>query len=310
MWLVLAASPALAGDCADYSLDALLDDVGRVESRLAAARSTAEASTELRDRLPCLGERLPAVLAPRVLRAVGAGLHEIGAEAAQGWLAAAAHLAPGLRFGADEAPGREALLAAWDAAALAVAAALPRAVDDHALAPGDHWLDGVALVEPAALPGVPHIYQFRPPEGVLHTSVVDGPRFPEQALVLTGASEVPRGVAGPSPRDGPILVPPPADPIAPVEVRPERWPTERVAVVATGAGVLAAAGVVYGLSARSQSRFFEADTRELIDRRRAATNRLAAGATGLASLGASLVGFGVLFYLVDGEPRPTLDLRF
>jgi hypothetical protein len=94
------------------------------------------------------------------------------------------------------------------------------------------------------------------------------------------------------------------------EIKPKQWPASRVFFVAAGGASLAASGALYGLSAVERSKFESAGTAADLDAHSAATNRYVIGSGVAGAAGVGMLGFGVLFFVVDGDPRPTLDIRF
>ena len=116
VWL-LAQLAAAQGTCAQpYPLDSLLDDIGEVESGLASGDDAiaGEAATRMRTRVVCLEVAVPAVMGPRVLRAIGAGLLVRQHVEALGWLEAAAAADPEHRYTLETLTQTHPLFAAWN----------------------------------------------------------------------------------------------------------------------------------------------------------------------------------------------------
>lgn len=306
---LVAALPSVAGaaDCeAPYDFDTLLNDLGAAEAGLRAMDYAAamKSATAMRDGLPCLDQVAPIIVVPRALRAIAAGLYVGGEpEEAAKWFRTAAALDPGFDYGAQDLPPNHPIVRAWKAAKADPAGAPEPA--DITLGEGSHWLDGKPLETPAAAPGAMHVYQYQTDR--VRTWVIEGPAFPREA---TGWVPEPPPVAVVTQQAAP-----PTSPVAPVvpppvEIGPRRWPAERVALVGGGVVALAGSGVLYALSADARGRFDTANSVTELDRWRGQTNAYAIGSGAALVAGASALGVGALFFLVDGDPRPTLDLRF
>lgn len=298
---------AQAGTCeSPYDFDTLLNDLGAAEAGLramdyAAAMQSAQA---MRDGLPCLDQVLPIIIAPRALRAIAAGLYVGGEpEEAARWFRSALELDPGFDYAKQGLPTNHPIVRAWgsvrsEAAQEAVVA------EDLELGEGKHWLDGKPLETPAATPEAMHVYQYQ--TDAVRTWVIEGNAFPREA---TGWLPEPE----PAPITAVVLesgqptlpsLPPPS------EIRARAWPTERVALVGGGIAALAGSGVLYALSADARGRFDSANTQSDLDHWRSQTNAYAVGSGATFVAGASALGLGALFFLIDGDPRPSLDLRF
>lgn len=303
---LVAALPswAEAAECeAPYDFDTLLNDLGAAEAGLRAMDYAAAmtSATAMRDGLPCLDQVAPIIVVPRALRAIAAGLYVGGEpEEAAKWFRTAAALDPKFDYGAQDLPANHPIVRAWKAAKADPAGA-PEAAD-ITLGEGTHWLDGKPLEAPAAAPGAMHVYQYQTDR--VRTWVIEGPAFPREA---TGWQPAPPPVAVVTQQavepTTPALPPP-------VQVGPRKWPAERVALVGGGLAALAGSGVLYALSADARGHFDAASSVPELERWRNQTNAYAVGSGATLVAGASALGFGVLFFMVDGDPRPTLDLRF
>ena len=296
---------ASAADCSQpYALDHLLDDVGVVESALRSGNGaqTAEAAVRLRAGLPCMDAPLPQVVAARSIRAMAAGLLVTDyADEALNWLVTAATLDLGYRFDLESLREDDAMFGTWDAV-VASASGLDAAVlEGRAFTSGSHWLNGRRITTPTAIPGVPHLYQHEQ-DGELHGAFIRGTDFPEDVLTAAPLTLDP----------APVAVAPPLGAYSQgvTLIEPSPWPAERVALVAGGSAGLAGSAVLYALSTGTASRFSSSTTRVEMDRYRSSTNRLAVASGSAFGLGLGALGFGALFFIIDGDPRPTLDIRF
>lgn len=295
-WLWAGLGFAGAAEPCESSLDQLLDEVGRVESALESSEPelASGAALRLRASLPCLDERLPALAAPRLYRAIGAGLLMQRHPESLGWLRTAAVHDPGFRYSIDLVPEGSPVFSAWQQARESVAGLEPEPMPHRVFGPGVHWLDGHALVTPVAVPGVPHVYQHEAGGGApIDTELIWGPDFPDAHVLLQGVSDAPHVVL-----DG--STPTVASPVVsgPEVYRPPNKRSARAAVLVSGGTLLVGSGVLVGLSVAHRE-----NAPRIADR--LAIGAGATGATGLLTL-----GIGMLLTQVDDDPRPTLDVRF
>jgi len=212
------------------------------------------------------------------------------------WLRTAAALDPEYDYVANEVAEDHPVISGWKLARLEVMEAEPPVPLDRALGEGEHYLDGALIETAVAAADQRHVYQQTGDE--LRTWLIDGDAFPEEAFGT---------VVAPDP-----VAPEPTDPVidGPVVVKSNNWPAQRVAVLGAGVASLGASAAMYGLASSSRSQFDTASTVADLDRHRASTNRYVIGSGIAGAAGAGLVGFGVLFFVVDGDPRPTLDFHF
>ncbi len=299
-----------------YPLDVLLDDMGEVESGLASGTHglAGGAATRMRTRIVCVEEPLPAIIGARTLRAIGAGLLVRQHVEALGWLESAAAADPEYRYTLENLAELHPLFPAWGTVLDRASLAQPELRENRELAPGEHWLDGMPLTEPVAHPNVPHVYQHRAAEGrPLRTEIMVGTEFPSGALVVRegrrAVVDTTRGKDRAEPEDVPAPLAPGSG-VDVVVVRPKAWPSERVALVSGGLSAIAGSALLYALSTQTEANFLASTNTRDIDRYRGATNRLAVGSGAAAAVGVSALSFGLLFYVVDGDPRPSLDIRF
>jgi len=303
------APAASAAECADeYGLDALADDMGEVESAVIKGDADAAESSarRLEAGLACLGAPLPRVVAGRAYRAMATGLIDVDPELAAAWYQTAAVVDGGFVYTLEDLPADDhPAFEAWRVALDATEGVEEEVVQDHVWASGQFTVDGRRLSWPAAEPGMPHVVQ-RSLDDVVTTWVIDGVDFPEEALIADAAVGRPA-----APREGDVTPGAGRVPTVTVsKVESNNWPPERVALVGGGSAVLAAGGVLYGLAWTKRGQFDTSTIRADTERLAAGTNTLTIASTAALAAGAGTVGFGILFFIVDGDPRPTLDLRF
>lgn len=292
-WL-LAGAVAQQPVC-ELTLDQLLDEVGRIEAGLQTSEpeGVVGAALRLRTTLPCLDERIPALLAPRLFRAIGGGLLLQRHPESLGWLRSAAASDPGFRYTVEVLPEGSPLFGAWSEAVEAMRNARAEPMPHRVFGPGIHWLDGRSLTRPDAVPGVPHVYQHQESsQAPVTTELVWGNDFPDAFVLLQGVSSAPHVVLEEGRGDATVGLPGPEY----LGVRSGR--SARAAVVASGATLLVGSGVFVGLSIGH---------RENAPR---IADRLAVGAGISGAAGLLTLGLGMLFTQIDNDPAPTLQVRF
>jgi hypothetical protein len=183
---------AWAADCATpYTIDGLLADLTGVEAAL-RTQSDSDASAaglRLRDGLGCLDEILPAPIAARSYRAVGAGLYSKGDPGgAERWFRTALELEPTWEYGVQDVPEGHPLRNDFDALKVQMGSE-PVALEGKTFGPGTHYLDGRKITAPRARMERFHVYQVDG-SGVV-SAVIDGNAFPAANLVAAAASEAP-----------------------------------------------------------------------------------------------------------------------
>ena len=308
--LMLAPAVALAeaDECeATYGLDALADDMGAVESAVISddAASAEAAARKLEGGLPCLDAPLPRVIAGRAYRAMATGLWGADEALANSWYRTAAAVDPGFVYTLEDLPRDDhPAFEAWRQALDAAEGVEPEVVEKHVWASGRFTVDGRRLNWPAAEPGMPHVLQQNH-DDVVTTWIVDGTDFPAAALIADASVGQPVATVG-----GTGLASSVAPTVTVNKVESNNWPAERIALVGGGTAALAAGGLLYGLAWDKRGQFDQSSTRADTERLAASTNTLTVAGTATLAAGAGTVGFGILFFIVDGDPRPTLDLRF
>lgn len=296
---------ASAADCdRPYALDSLADDLATIEAALLQGDPAAAAmATALEGELACLDAVLPRVVVGRAYRAVVAGNLSVDPAAPVDWLRTAAAVDRGFQYSLEELPDEaHPAFEAWRVALEQGVDVKAEPVVGKAWAEGVYHLDGRRMRAPAAEPGMPHLLQ-RTAGGAVTTWRVDGAAIPAELLVVdtsTPASGVTTAVV---PAQGKTTM-------KVSQAKQYNWPTERVALVGGGAAALVGGGVLYGLAWDRRGRFDDSSTRADTERLARSTNTLTVASTATLAAGAGTLGFGVLFFIVDGDPRPTLDLRF
>ena len=306
LWLLGLGLAWGAGCDEPYAVDALADDLGALEAAiLADAEEAPERAARLEANLTCLDGVLPRVIAGRVLRAVAAG--QLGADPdapAGDWLATAAAVDPGFRYTLADLPSEEhPAYVGWMNAVDASRAVRSEPVAGYVWSAGTFYLDGRRSNWPAAELGMPHLLQ-RVLDHRTTTWRVEGNTFPAELLIADTAS-APPPVAG-----HPVEAPTGHTTIEVHKVKQNNWPTERVALVGGGAAALAGGGALYALAWGQRGKFDASHTRADTERLARSTNTLTVASTATLAAGAGTLGFGILFFIVDGDPRPTLDFRF
>jgi hypothetical protein len=307
--LLVLGGPAYGADCeSGYGLDTLADDLGVVESAVRSDESeaAAQAARRLLDGLPCLSEPLPRVVAGRAYRAVATGLLSTEeAEQASRWYRTAAVVDGSFLYSLEDLPEEDhPAFEGWRLAVEAAKGADSVPIEGHVWSSGTFTLDGRRLNWPAAEPDMPHLLQ-RSLDGETDTWLVDGTDFPSEALIADASV---RNQANAS--DGPSPVTHTVPTVTVQQVGGNNWPAERVGLVAGGTVALLAGGGLYAMALDKRSQFDASTKRADTTRLAASTNTLTVASTATLAAGAGTLGFGVLFFIVDGNPSPTLDLRF
>lgn len=302
-WLALA----WGGACdAPYAVDSLADDLGALEAAiLAAADDAPTLASKLEGDLVCLDGRLPRVITGRVYRAIAAG--QLGVDptsAAASWLDTAAVVDPGFRYSLDDLPSEDhPAFLGWLNAVDAAQGVKAEPVEGRVWAAGSFYIDGRRTNWPTAETGRPHLLQ-RVLDDTTTTWRVEGNTFPADLLIVDDA-EAPPPVAGQR-----VETPTGRTQIEVYKAKSYNWPTERVALVGGGAAALVGGGALYALAWNQRGKFDASNTRADTERLARSTNTLTVASTATMAAGVGTLGFGVLFFIVDGDPRPTLDFRF
>lgn len=315
------ALPAVAQDCEEpYTVDALLTNLAESEAALrsndfASANTSASAMAA---GLGCLDDIIPSIMLPRVFRAVGGSMF-VGGDPDEAflWLRTAAQLDPSFTYSPDQLPEGSPVHSAWKLAMLEAEGESQSL--DRDFADGSHFLDGTMIQAPTAVGDRFHIYQRVLDE--TYTFLIQGAEFPEEAFGPIG-EEPEEVITEVSPQDAlveaataevevEVEVDEPEDTVfTPEAIQSKAWPTERVVLVGAGGASLAASGILWSMSASSRAKFDQSGTVGDMDNFQASTNTLFLSSAASAGVGAGLLGVGVLFFVVDGDPRPTLDIRF
>ncbi len=302
--MMLVAVPALAADSdceQSYDMDALFTDLGESEEALRTKNYAASsvAATKMRDQLDCLEQIMPVIIAGRAYRAMGAGLTLGGDDDGELWMLTAAEVDPTFGYGVEDVPEGHPVRSLWKLAVSEVSGD-PVEIEDKNLTEGKHFIDGKRINYPSATLDRFHVYQWVQ-DGV-HSWVINGNEFPPEAF----------GEAVEA-----VVVQPDLPPVNPIKdlmaanvVKQKSWPGERVAMVVGGSAALIGSGVMYGLSAGAHSNFESSTTVVDMDKYQGQANAFFVGSGVSAAAGVGALTFGALFFVIDGDPRPTLDFRF
>ena len=193
MWALLALIVTKSAFCADlceenYTAETLVNDLAETEDALRTNPMEAAKNNSLIAGLLCLGDPLHPALAPRIYRAVGAGLALNGdTESALSWYRTAVELDPTYAYGAGEIP--ESSLAVHR---LAVSEGDSDPVSlEGTLGPGKHYLDGRQMFSPKAETRRFHIYQ-RSHDGAFKTWLIEGSALPSEGYLQLRMPRAPK----------------------------------------------------------------------------------------------------------------------
>lgn len=177
-----------------YTTDSLLEDLMRAEEALLYSDREGgfRAARQIEEGLLCYREVMTGSTAKqlyaRVFRAIGAGLHMGGQEQqATTWMVAAVQMDPQFEYGLEDmSEGHPVWSVFRTLRALPIGE--PQVYEGTILGPGTHYVDGVQIQEPIAHEGQKHLYQ-RVIDDVVQTKIMDGNRFPEDAVEYIGLVE-------------------------------------------------------------------------------------------------------------------------
>lgn len=301
----LISQPAWAGTCeTDYEVDNLFEDMGNTEAALRGLdhAGASVGAAKLVEGLDCLSDLLPAIMVGRVYRAIGGGLYVGGdPDVALMWLRTAAEIEPGFSYTPETMPDAHPVTKALKLAKMEIEDSEPVFVD-KVFGDGSHFVDGLGVEQPMATLDRYHVYQ-RVLDGT-ESFVVEGNAFPDPAFQFA-VVEMEVDTVEDEPEDEPERVISTA-----TVIQHKKWPAERLALMGGGVAGLAASGVFYGLSAQSRGNFDTSTSVADMDQYMSSTNTFIIGSGISGAAGVGMLGFGVLFFVVDGDPRPTLDIRF
>jgi hypothetical protein len=178
------SSSAFAADCAaPYTTDSLIGDLSKVEAAMREYddASAATAGSTLRDGLGCLDEVLPALIAARAYRAVGAGLYAGGeVDQAKMWFATALELEPTWTYGLQDIPEGHPLRNDFEDMKRNMEGNDPAPVEGQIFVDGSHYLDGRKISQPRARLERFHVYQVD--NGSIASHLIEGNAFPADQL--------------------------------------------------------------------------------------------------------------------------------
>ena len=183
--LGFGAFPAWAGCDAPYSSDQLIEDLSKVEDLLRKYDNdgAGRVGAAMEAHLACLGEApLPPMIMGRAYRAIGGGLY-VGGNLRRGldWFSTAIVIDPTFGYGLEDLPSNHPVLNVY-AEAQRLGNDEPVKSEGKVLAPGTHYLDGKKISSPTAVPGIPHIYQWKSDSGI-QAYLITGTDFPMDAVI-------------------------------------------------------------------------------------------------------------------------------
>jgi hypothetical protein len=303
---LMATQMAQAGDCESaYTMDDLLTDLAMIEGSLrnndhAAAN---ESSTSMAAGVACVDDIVPSVMVGRLYRAIGGGMFVGGDPDAGGaWMRTAAEVDAEFNYGEGDVSVEHPVRMAWKLAKVEVMGTEPATMEGAAqLVEASHYLDGRMIQDATATTERVHIYQ-QVIGDEMRTFRIEGNSFPTEAFSV------------PEPEPAPVVPEPVvaqvADPVKEIRQKSGAWPASRVMLLASGAASLGASGALYGMSSSARANFDASNTMDDMDQYRGAANTTFIGSGVAGVTGVSLIGVGLFFSAIDGDPRPTLDIRF
>lgn len=284
--VVFASSSAYAAECeTPYTIDAFLEDLTVVELALRESNDPGlvESGARLGAGLGCLDERMPALIAARAYRGVGAGLLADGKpELADKWFLTSLEVDPTWDYGTEDIPDGHPLRPHFDALKL-IPAVEPTLVEGKEFADGDFYLNGRKITKPKARLGRNHVFQVQ--TSTLSTSIIEGNAFPaavlkDSAVASSGSSDngktkKPKKVKTPKDKSGAttdksdgkvakapkppkskatnrtktITLPNGETKVVGIQQRPK----EKTPLIIGGAAVIAGSGVLYYFASRTAS---------------------------------------------------------
>lgn len=190
---LFAGSTAWAGDCATpYTTEGLIEDLTGVESAMRGYDDDAAKASgdKLKAGLACLDEVLPALIAARAYRAVGAGLYAAGTpEAANLWFLTSLELEPTWSYGLQDIPEGHPLRNDFETLKSNLSGDEPIWVEGKEFSDGSHYLDGRKISKPKARLERFHVYQVD--NGGVSSHVISGNAFPASSLVEGSVADLP-----------------------------------------------------------------------------------------------------------------------
>jgi hypothetical protein len=168
-------------------------------------------------------------------------------------------------------------------------------------------LDGSSLKVPMAHEGRMHLIQLSS-DNDIRGWIMEGVEFPEELFDAStpsaGKSKEPKGEGKTAKKKTSKGKPVKTTPLV------SNWPTERVALFAGGGAAVVGSGVLYALSGMANKRAHDVRFKTELDKEVKANRTLVISSAAVAAAGAGSLGFGVLFYVIDGQPVTGFNIRF
>ncbi len=184
---LLAVPSAWANDCAEpYTVDQLLSDLTVVENALRESEDSAaaEAARGMARGLGCLDEVLPALIAARAYRAVGAGIFVEGAtEEADKWLRTALEVDPTWTYGLQDIGENHPLRPHFEELKEEPVSE-PVPLEGSSFVEGTFYLNGRKITKPRARLERFHVFQAEGPP--FSSAVIEGNGFPAAFVSVEG----------------------------------------------------------------------------------------------------------------------------
>ncbi|MEZ4319190.1 MAG: hypothetical protein R3F61_16870 [Myxococcota bacterium] len=188
---LLASPMAWAADCATpYTTEGLIEDLTGVETAMREYDDAAAAAAggKLRAGLGCLDEVLPAMIAARAYRAVGAGLYAAGEpEPANKWFRTSLELEPTWTYGLQDIPEGHPLRNDFESLKLKMTGDEPTLLEGKDFVEGSHYLDGRKISKPKARVDRFHVYQLD--DNGVASHVIEGNDFPAEVLSAAAVAD-------------------------------------------------------------------------------------------------------------------------
>jgi len=324
---MILASPAWADCAAPATSDKLLADMTTEEDFLRNGDNDAagKAVGTLQNDVECLNEVLPAMIYPRVYRAIAGGLYVQGdLQHAQDWFGAAVAAEPTFDYGTEDLPPSNPILSVYGEQKRLGS-------DDPAPADGnpafktgiDYYLDGRKLSAPVAVPHIPHVFQSKASDGFVSTWMIDGNSFPDTEFAGSGGNQASTsGDNGKPPKggndgqvaatDGSTATPKSQkhatqNTDGTVTIGRNR-PPEKTPLMIGGGLVIAGAGGVFFLADQARNSFDDGKTVDEITKYEHKTNTLFVISCATMAVGLGTATWGVI--VDDGTVLPAVNVRF
>ena len=318
---VMLFSPGLAAAQCDESSnsDDLLGWMSQIEEALRGGDEATAGRVAMvaEKKLPCLSERLPSQLAPRLYRAIGAGVYVAGSTArGKQWMLTSAEMDSMFEYGIGDLPPGHELVDVW-------LDQIDLTGESRKTVPGKHFVEGVVYLDgstlklPMAHEARLHLIQLEI-DGEFKGWVFEGTDFPVEVFGAGGGEVASKDKGGKSKsktekgKTAKAAKPEKTAKVKPVKSTPQvnNWPAERVVLLAGGGATIIGSGVLYALSGvakkNAQESRYKSDLDDYIRQNR--TLFISSAAVGAAGIGS--VSFGMLFFVIDGQPVTGFNVRF